>query len=210
MASYNSAFLEDLFGDIAATSLEDNDEEGEESKPVTTTDIDEEARVETPTLSVAVASDHNLSKRRRVSTNKSLGRCGKSVANLASFASIRRKQSSVLLASSSSTSTKPKKDLPATVSASYSFTLDVVSREQALSSDDTHKKDEEADFGWFVDTDDHPVHDTVKTATACGTPTIPLAFSAPIAPVAHTQGHQAEVEWAQAADTIDEVLGDFF
>lgn len=190
MKSCNSAFLEDLFGDIAATSLEN-----EELEPETTDDATVEPTTEELTVTVSVASDHNLSKRRRVSTNKSLGRSRKSLANLASFASIRRKQSSVLLSSEATiTTAKPKKDLPATVSASYSFTLDVASREQALPEEGSDQKGEEADFGWFVDTDDHPVGDIATTTSACGTSQIPLAFTAPTAPVAHDQGHQAEVE----------------
>ena len=35
-----------------------------------------------------------------------------------------------------------------------------------------------------------------------------LAFQAPTAPKGPAQ--EAEVEWAQAADTVDDVLGDFF
>ena len=35
-----------------------------------------------------------------------------------------------------------------------------------------------------------------------------LAFLAPTAPLACN--HDEEVEWAKAADTVDDVLGDFF
>ena len=37
-----------------------------------------------------------------------------------------------------------------------------------------------------------------------------LAFSAPTAPRRRTTEEEAQVEWAKAADTVDDVLGDFF
>ena len=43
-------------------------------------------------------------------------------------------------------------------------------------------------------------------AAACGVQG--LAFQAHTAPKA--SNHDAEVEWAKAADTVDDVLGDFF
>lgn len=67
-------------------------------------------------------------------------------------------------------------------------------------------------YGWFVETDDDGAadHDVVnayyKSTTASNTKS--LAFTAPTAPKASCQ--DAEVEWAKAADTIDDVLGDFF
>lgn len=62
-------------------------------------------------------------------------------------------------------------------------------------------------FGWFVDLDDN--------TTPESDPSLPyavssdnLAFQAPTAP--KRVNDEAELEWAQAADTIDDVLGDFF
>lgn len=62
-------------------------------------------------------------------------------------------------------------------------------------------------FGWFVDLDDN--------LTPESDPSLPyavssdnLAFQAPTAP--KRVNDEAELEWAQAADTIDDVLGDFF
>lgn len=62
-------------------------------------------------------------------------------------------------------------------------------------------------FGWFVDLDDNHTPES--------DPSLPyavssdnLAFQAPTAP--KRVNDEAELEWAQAADTIDDVLGDFF
>lgn len=62
-------------------------------------------------------------------------------------------------------------------------------------------------FGWFVDLDDNQ--------SVQADPSLPyavssdsLAFQAPTAP--KRVNDDAELEWAQAADTIDDVLGDFF
>jgi hypothetical protein len=61
-------------------------------------------------------------------------------------------------------------------------------------------------YGWFVEIDDdcseHAVDAYISSANKS------LAFVAPTAPKA--DNHDAEVEWAKAADTIDDVLGDFF
>lgn len=218
MASYNSAFLEGLFDDLAAKSpevpvVDDEDVEVRQGENLVLT----RAKDQDPktTLSVAVPSDHNLSKRRRVSTNKSLGHCGdRSRINLTSFASsfVRSKKSSVLLSSLSPTKTlMPKKELlPATVSASYSFTLDMALQEQARPEEVNGEKNQQEDFGWFVDMDDQEDYGVKSLATPSSTSMVPLAFTAPTSPLAQSQDAEAEVEWAQAADTVDEVLGDFF
>ncbi len=62
-------------------------------------------------------------------------------------------------------------------------------------------------FGWFVDLDDNQTFET--------DPSLPYAVSSDslafLAPTAPKRVHDdAELEWAQAADTIDDVLGDFF
>lgn len=66
-------------------------------------------------------------------------------------------------------------------------------------------------YGWFVDMDDddeeHDHSDANPYATADASND--LAFSAPTAPK-RKSNYQAEVEWAKAADTVDDVLGDFF
>jgi hypothetical protein len=81
-------------------------------------------------------------------------------------------------------------------------------------------------FGWFVDTDDNncgTIDDRRPTSPyADGTPlfdhhgifandkTSDLAFQAPTAPKGRSIQGDAEIEWAQAADTVDSVLGGIF
>lgn len=78
----------------------------------------------------------------------------------------------------------------------------------------------ESHFGWFVDLDEHhgaATADSQEPPAAkmtCAVSSDDLAFKAPTAPallegpVAAAQ--EAEVEWAKAADTVDDVLGYFF
>jgi hypothetical protein len=67
-------------------------------------------------------------------------------------------------------------------------------------------------YGWFVTMDDDDYH-TPSIAPAqkadSSSSLNALAFSAATAPKGSNQ-HDAEVEWAKAADTVDDVLGDFF
>ena len=60
-------------------------------------------------------------------------------------------------------------------------------------------------YGWFVETEDDDVSspiDLLKEARK------DIAFSVAAAPKSHN--HDAEIEWARAADTVDDVLADFF
>ena len=66
-------------------------------------------------------------------------------------------------------------------------------------------------YGWFVELDDEdhsnqdlPVDPYKRTSSS-----MDLAFTAPTAPKRISDA-EAEVEWAKAADTVDDVLGDFF
>ena len=91
-----------------------------------------------------------------------------------------------------------------------------------------HHYGKEGEYGWFVsmedDDDDDNITNTLQqqqqqqqqpTLCAAATTSQPagqtpsdLAFTAMTAPK-HVN-HDAEVEWARAADTVDDVLGDFF
>lgn len=62
-------------------------------------------------------------------------------------------------------------------------------------------------FGWFVDLDDNQTIET-NSFLPYAVSTDNLAFQAPTAP--KRVNDVAELEWAQAADTVDDVLGDFF
>lgn len=99
--------------------------------------------------------------------------------------------------------------LPATVSdSSCSSGLTRVKLDRQVSNPETSHVDS---FGWFVDLDG----DSFPPSTAerhahlvASVSSDDLAFQAPTAPMRINDN--AEVEWAQAADTVDDVLGDFF
>jgi len=97
--------------------------------------------------------------------------------------------------------------LPATISdSSCSTGLTRASLVRQASSPENDNKDS---FGWFVDLDDNqtskqgPVSRIEPTVSS-----VKLAFQAQTAP----KGMQddAELKWAQAADTVDDVLRDIF
>jgi len=87
----------------------------------------------------------------------------------------------------------------------------VISDLQSSVTDTNSEKTES--YGWFVEMEDEntlnnakPAADPYAATTTAGVQG--LAFQAPTAPKANN--HDAEVEWAKAADTVDDVLGDFF
>jgi len=93
--------------------------------------------------------------------------------------------------------------LPATVSNSSCSTL---TRNLSDLQSSLAENEEKESYGWFVVMDDE-----LRTAADpyAGADANKLAFEAPTAP--NASGDQdAEVEWAKAADTVDDVLGDFF
>ena len=96
--------------------------------------------------------------------------------------------------------------LPSTVGTSSCKLTRKVSDLQLFDSENPQHKDS---YGWFVETDNEGHHQSNRFYT---TPTpassISLAFSAATAP--NAASYDAEVEWAKAADTVDDVLGDFF
>lgn len=97
-------------------------------------------------------------------------------------------------------------NLPATVSdSSCSVGLTRASRIRQASSLEKNSKES---FGWFValDDDDHQIRNS--NSDCYSTSYDDLAFKAPTAP--HGSKNDAEVQWAKAADTVDDVLGDFF
>ena len=81
-----------------------------------------------------------------------------------------------------------------------------------LQSSVTENTKQSESYGWFVEMEDeHSLNSSERvvdpyasdiSGTSC------LAFQAPTAPKA--SNYDAEVEWAKAADTVDDVLGDFF
>lgn len=96
-------------------------------------------------------------------------------------------------------------NLPATVSDSSCYAgLTRVNLVRQASVPENHKKES---FGWFVDLDDNQTVE-VNPSLPYAVSSDSLAFQAPTAP--RGVNDEAELEWAQAADTIDDVLGDFF
>lgn len=94
--------------------------------------------------------------------------------------------------------------LPATISNSSCNTLTRNLSDLQTSLSETEDKE---CYGWFVE-----MEDGVPTVRDAADPYYPkmsdLAFKAPTAP--NAINHDEEVEWAKAADTVDDVLGDFF
>lgn len=166
--------------------------------------------------------------------------CGKSQSNLAIYSQTDAKKtgfSHFFLPAVAmpqypalTTATNYQVELPATVSTSYSFQSQG-QKETASSSSKTSMsmphgngstdaaqqkipQQQEGDFGWYIDTDcddDGQSLDTPIMAHATTTAATDLAFSACVAPrQAPTKKQKAEVEWAAAADMVDDVLGDFF
>ena len=110
--------------------------------------------------------------------------------------------------------------IPNTISSSsfssYNLTAPSLSRDvsQASISSDMDQDSSDSDFGWFVSTDDDADSALIKER-AMSVSTAPafddLAFKARPAVGAVAEPPQdTEVQQALAADTIDDVLGDFF
>lgn len=113
-----------------------------------------------------------------------------------------------------SASDTPFPSLPTAVSesscSSQSLNASVLPlTDQQSSNTDTTGKDS---YGWFVETDHDIKSSSAHEDSAYGAlspaPAADLAFSAYKAP--EPSKLDAEVEWAKAADTVDDVLGDFF
>ena len=104
--------------------------------------------------------------------------------------------------------------LPATISNSSCDHLAKLTRrhsDQLMSDSETDPKES---YGWFVnfDEDDEcilPLTYAARIPFSSSSSICDLAFSTSIAPKRSSQ-HDAEVAWARAADTVDDVLGDFF
>lgn len=97
-------------------------------------------------------------------------------------------------------------NLPATVSDS-SCSAGLTRGSQIKHGSSPEKQQHKESFGWFVDLDDNQNHEGLTISSYSATCS-DLAFQAPTAP--HATHNDAEVQWAKAADTVDDVLGDFF
>lgn len=97
-------------------------------------------------------------------------------------------------------------NLPATVSDS-SCSAGLTRGSLIKQASSPEKLPHKESFGWFVDLDDHESNEG-ETISSYSTSCPDLAFQAPTAP--NASHNDAAVQWAKAADTVDDVLGDFF
>lgn len=198
----NSAFLSGIFADVALVA-----EDGTTSSKRPHGD---DTRLEATTLN----------KRSRVSMTRSISRCARSVKNLAELISpvtcstdyFDRQLSSnhrenslhmqLSCLSSDAATLLAFPHLPATVSQSSCGGLTRnISDLQSSVIENAIKET----YGWFIEMDSEGPSCTSANPYD---PKTRLAFSAATAPCA--DNHDDEVEWAKAADTVDDVLGDFF
>lgn len=86
-----------------------------------------------------------------------------------------------------------------------------VSDSETSSSPAANVTGDKDSYGWFVelDGDDDSDQDLSVDPYQRTSSSVDLAFTAPTAPK-RINNAEAEVEWAKAADTVDDVLGDFF
>jgi hypothetical protein len=227
LVSVNSAFLSGLFADVAAAQVEPYEESCDEaSSPSTRTKPD--ARVES-----------NLpNKKTRLSLHRAMSRCGKSYCLLGEAAHSVASPTGAMTTffddpakelvrflgrqdslhfqlncvsdfsadnSASDAASVVFPHLPATISNSScvsSLTRSVSDLQDSVLEINDEK---DSSYGWFVEMedDDRQIVDPYTSSK-----TSSLAFTAPTAPKA--SNYDAELEWAQAADTVDDVLGDFF
>lgn len=222
MSSYNSAFLSGLFADIAKANT-DNKTPFQIERKAEGSHACKKSRVSlSKSLSRCGESFANLNYAVGVSAATfSIGRTRTCKSNSFSPRGTPNKHWIHHVSSDSSTdedSIQPASNmrrlffphLPPTVSDSscsrYSAGANKTdSRHQSLL---VTNHDSKESYGWFVNTDDCETNFRPVDASSNKERYSDLAFSAITAP--KRQNHDAEVEWAKAADTVDDVLGDFF
>jgi len=228
LSSYGSAFLSGIFADIAQVTGAQNGEDDFGPLASETATADDEAVVNFESL-------QPCKKKIRTSRLTSFGGHKKSYATLSGIVegAVSEEPSPTVV------SPRPNKSaikiqlfndqvrelqnlafpsfphMPVTVSSTSCTSPNhgnVVTPRDVATDSSAESDDEPSAYGWFVSTDDDgdapanspktPV-DTYKLGNDAG-----LAFKAATAPSA--ENHDVEVQQALAADTIDDVLGDFF
>jgi hypothetical protein len=199
ISSYNSDFLSGLFNDVAKISEQSDSECSTKrgAEHVSSDAIDE------PSLIVSESPN----KKRCTSLSRCMSRSRISAMNLGSLAfqldCVGGDDTNSPSSDTAATIAFP--NLPATVSdSSCSAGLTRVNLIRQASSPEKQPKES---FGWFVDLDDHQTVET-RACLPYSVSNDDLAFQAPTAP--HGSSNDAEVQWAKAADAVDDVLGDFF
>lgn len=225
LSSVNSAFLDGLFADVAQAQ-----EDSLPSEPTNDSNDEWESR----------GDHTKSFKKTRLSKSKSMTRCGKSYLRLSlpEASTVSSDFDSIFSSTVTPGAVSRNNSLEFQLSCvSDSSCSDVVSRAKAIDATaklafpqllsastcanssstllprkvsdlQVHVTEDLApkeSYGWFVEMDeDHHVNSVDPYKSSTGT----LAFSAPTAPKA--ANFDAEVEWAKAADTVDDVLADFF
>jgi hypothetical protein len=220
LSTVNSAFLSGLFADVAKVQ----DEIPEDSEPLFNQSLPNkksrsmsrcgksmmnvrDALVSPPSSPVSSSPDTSLSF-----SSTDLERKDSLLFQL-SCVSSTSSNASCWVPSSSTTKTTVDAatldfpHLPATISASSCNTLTRnLSDLQSFTTENSQKES----YGWFVEMEEEDSSPTSATKPLyASTSLAELAFQAPTAPKASNH-HDAEVAWAKAADTVDDVLGDFF
>mmetsp|Transcript_49108 Transcript_49108/g.141187 ORF Transcript_49108/g.141187 Transcript_49108/m.141187 type:complete len:277 (+) Transcript_49108:239-1069(+) len=236
LSSYNSAFLTGLFADVAKVS--DVPSTSKPKRSASSISVEEDAAPEkdsTPckksriSLSkcfsrcrtsamnlpnLGAASPKGINELFRSSEDSRANTCLESPRhedslhfqlNCVSDTDSCRRSSQKRKSSTESAAKIAFPNLPATVSdSSCQAGLTRVNLVRQASSPENSTNES---FGWFVDLDDNHAPET-NASLPYTVSSDSLAFQAPTAPKASND--VAELEWAQAADTIDDVLGDFF
>lgn len=222
MASYNSAFLSGLFADIAkansesttSVSCQDEDPRLDPSKSIKKSrstmsrsisrcgksfcDLNSISPPKTPTnfsTSATVSPDQECTRRFLSPQGSASGEI-----HCVSSASSNESESCFL-------GKLAFPQLPATISNPSCNVEVTLTRKVSFSQPPLDAEKTKESYGWFVEMDDEvqtlpPKTDPFKTSSP------DLAFVAATAP--KSVNYDAEVEWAKAADTVDDVLGDFF
>ena len=223
LSTYNSDFLSGLFADIAKASV-----------------VDEDSRIHSapsPCKKSRVSMTQSISRCEKSFANLQMatlsGACSKGYVNapateswkipLSRDDSLSYQLHCVSSASSNESDSSQGTDvgmvafphLPATISNSSCDHLTRLTRRKSGQPLPDFETDPKECYGWFVnfDDDDDGTFASLARATAipfCSAPSLSdLTFSAVTAPK-RSSYLDAEVEWAKAADTVDDVLGDFF
>lgn len=207
ISSYNSSFLVGLFEDIKHVVHVGENEDGEK-EAMNVTKETEKVNGEDESKDTDQPGSPSA-KRRRVSNARSLNEWFPSGGRLSSTGSLVVPEDYSLKFASKTTRTKSHMELPATVSQELGAHR---TSSFAVFPSQGSYDNEEGDFGWYIDMDKEEEDDTsdsYQPVDPYASKTSQLAFSAPTAPK-QTRSHDAELEYALAADTVDDVLGDFF
>jgi hypothetical protein len=227
LSTVNSAFLSGLFADVAKVQVEFDSADPQDSDPHTNQSIPSKKSRVSMTKAMSRCGKSMMSLREAL-VSPPTSPDTVNLFDVLSFAArsndLERKDSLLFqlhcVSSSSSNessvvaTTKTMLDatlldfphLPATISATSCNTL---TRNTSDLQSSIAEKPQKESYGWFVEMEEeHNVPRITTSEPFVSSSKVELAFKAP--PARKASNHDAEVEWAKAADTVDDVLGDFF